>query len=149
LSFIFLPENFQVWKIFHIFCPFLFFLFLHFLLSSPFSLSSFLPHATVCTNRTEEWPAALPNAATPPWRPYLQHSQSRPRAPLLSSLSPSLPSSVRSPWPTIKLSSPAIAAHQGMPQPSSVFFVGQPKRMHTTFLFLSSASILSETNSNL
>jgi hypothetical protein len=35
------------------------------------------------------------------------------------------------------------------PQTSSIFFVGQLKRMHRIFIFLSPPSILSETNSNL
>jgi hypothetical protein len=42
-----------------------------------------------------------------------------------------------------------MVTHHGRLQPSSVFFVGQPKRMRTIFLLLSSASILSKINNNL
>jgi hypothetical protein len=44
--------------------------------------------------------------------------------------------------------SPSPSLH-GRPQTSSIFIVGQSKRMHTTFLLLSPPSILSEINSNL
>jgi hypothetical protein len=63
--------------------------------------------------------------------------------------SPSTPSLVSSPWPAIKLSSLAMAAHHGRLQPRPFFFVGQPKWMRVIFLLLYPSSILSETNSNL
>jgi hypothetical protein len=69
--------------------------------------------------------------------------------PLPCFYSPSTPSPASYPWSAIKLSGLAMAAHHRRPQPSSVFFVGQPKRMRTTFLLPSPPSILSETNSNL
>jgi hypothetical protein len=62
---------------------------------------------------------------------------------------PSFPSPVSSPWPLMELQlCPWLPFHEES-QPSSFFFVGQPKRMHTISHLLSSPSILSEMNSNL
>jgi hypothetical protein len=83
----------------------------------------------------------------PPLPPFLLPAAAPP-APLLSP-SPSLPSPASSSMVGHGAQSLATAASHGKTQPSSVFFMGQLKRMCTTFLLLSLSSILSETNSNL
>jgi hypothetical protein len=63
--------------------------------------------------------------------------------------SPSFPSLASFPIVGHEALTPALATHHGRPQPSLVFFMGQPKRMSTTFFLLFLASILSKTISNL
>jgi hypothetical protein len=150
INYLYFFQKFPCFENFPIFSFSFFPSLLHFFsLSSLLPPSCFLPHTTVCVNRTEvgsKRSASLPNAATPHGAPPLTQPVA-PAAPLLSS--PATPSPVSSPWLAIKLTSPAMAAHHGRPQPSTVFFMGQLKGRCTTSLLLSPPSILSETYSNL
>jgi hypothetical protein len=145
LSFIFHPENFQVWKIFHIF----YFSFFSFSFLFPPSL---LPHVRIFFSRffftrtgsSEQ--GAAPVAPSP--RRSLAAHTGAPPAPLPFPL-PSPPSPASSPWPAHEAPTPAKATSHWEPHTSSFFFMGWPKWMHVTFLLQSSSSILSETNSNL
>jgi hypothetical protein len=137
--------------------------FFHFLFLSPFSFLSLLfpaffyltqEHLTGAPSTRTERPNHLVSSTvlccSPYGAPFLLTPQPAATPTPCSSPPPSFPSSPASSyyWSSSSNSGHGRPFH-GELQQMPFFFVGQPKRLCMTFLLLSPASILSETNSNL